>query len=350
MSQFFISGVQRSGTTLLSVMLSNHPDILMERRVMAFQIITTIRSLYDLLPYNMDIGNTELLRRIIENDSKSRLPQLLDLDLLPASKSITEWIEKSIDQKLLQSKKKVWGDKAPNLEHYYNDVKLILPKAKTIHIIRDGRPVAYSMHNRASTNLLLSAQRWVDGNNQALVNQQIVGDDMYLIITYENLLTRPEETLRKVCSFLGLDFDDRILEASDNQVAEGKNYVKQQIDKSKIDKWKDQLSKKEIKQIEEIQGACLSRFDYTLETPSADLIYRPLSAFRFLLYRFGDNIKSLFVSKRIGMVDRKNVEIKIPLKNRLYSFLKVGVQILLSHRIYKAIFFRDHRKTSDYRK
>jgi len=344
MSQFFISGVQRSGTTLLSVMLSNHPDILMERRVMAFQILSTFKSLYDVLPFNMDVDKSDLLKWIIEKDSKSRLPELLDIDLLSQSKSITQWIEKSIKQKLTQNKKLVWGDKSPNLEHYFNDVKMILPKAKMIHIIRDGRPVAYSLHKRGSMNLLLAAQRWVDGNNQALVNQQIVGQENYLIIKYEDLVSTPEITLRKVCTFLNLEFDERILQAKDDNVSEENNYVKRQVDTSKIDKWKVQLSQKEIRKIERIQGPCLHKFNYSLITPNEKLEHKPISAFRFIMYKQSDNIKSLFVSKRMGMVDRKIVEIKIPLKNRLYSFLKIGAETFVSSRIFKAIFRSDFNK------
>ena len=350
MSQFFISGVQRSGTTLLAVMLSNHREILMERRAMAFQIISTFRSMYDILPFNMDVAQSDFLQWLTESDSNSRLSELLDINLLNKSTSISKWIEQSIDQKLLQNNKTVWGDKSPNLEHYYNDVQMIMPNAKMIHIVRDGRSVAYSMNSRASTHLLLSAQRWVEGNSRALINQQIVGEDRYLIIKYEDLLTAPDKSLRKVCLFIGIDFDERILQATDEQITEGQNYVKQQLDKSKIDKWKEQLTSTEIRKIEEIQGPGLRKLGYRLETPSTELKHRPLTTFRFIMFKQRDNIKSLFVPTRIGMVDRENVEIKISLKIRLYSFLKNVAHDLVSVRIFKSLFPRDFYKEKYYRK
>ena len=340
MSQFFITGAQRSGTTLLAVMLSNHPDILMERRVLAFEIITSVRSIFEILPFNMDVDTVEFQKWLMQNDSSSRLRELLDEELLKESSSIADWIEKSINKKLAVDCKQIWGDKSPNLEHYYNDVKLIFPKAKVIHMIRDGRAVAHSMFRRASSHILLSAQRWVDSAVRAMVNQQIVGSEKYLIIKYEDLVINPDPTMRKICNFLDIQFNNKILTATDDDVEAGQNYVKREVDSSIIDNWKERLTTKQIKAVENIQAPTLTRFGYPLQTPSDKIKYRPLSVFRHISYRQMDHFKSLFIRKRIGMVDRKNVEITIPFKNRLYSFFRVLIQNLFSEKIFKSLFPR----------
>jgi len=196
------------------------------------------------------------------------------------------------------------------------------------------------MSIRSSRNLLLCAQQWVDGNIQALVNQQIAGKERYLIIHFEDLVKNPEKTLKAVCEFLNLTFSAEILNPKEESKANEVNYVKGDFDESKIDSWKKDLSVKQIHKIEKIQGPLLDKFGYTLETTSDVYEHKPLSVLKRVLYKQVDNIRSLFRSKRMGMVDRKLVEIKIPFKNRVYTYFKVLTQELMSVQILKAMFPR----------
>jgi len=338
MNTFFISGVQRSGTTLVSVLLSKHPDILLERRSIVFRVISCFKSMYDVMPYNLQVDNTKFLTWLIENDAHGRLAQLINTEEIDSTQNIVNLIQQSINGKLKDHGKKIWGDKSPNLEYFYNDIKLLMPKAKTLHIVRDGRAVAASMSTRSSRSLFLSAQIWVDGNIQAIVNQRIVGSESYKIIRYEDLLLDPQKTMESICKFLSIEFKPSILNPDDAEVAEKEKYVKSTFDKSKIDMWKKKLTAKQLLRIERIQGPILEKFGYQLETSKATYKHKQLSTWQRLRYKQADNFRSLFRSKRIGMVDRKNVEIKIPIKNRVYSFLKVFTQELFSVPIFKSLF------------
>lgn len=338
MNAFFICGAQRSGTTLLSVLLSKHPDISLERRSIAFRIITCFKSLYDITPYNLDIDPSQFLTWLIENDKDGRLAQLVNPKNIEPEQSIVELIQKSINQKLKGEGKQIWGDKSPNLEHYYDDIRMLMPNAKVINIVRDGRAAAYSMSTRSSRNLQLSAQFWANGVTEALVNQQIVGKDNYKIIRFEDLIVDPENTMKSVCEFLGLRFVPAILNPDEKGLEEKEKYVKSTFDASKIDKWKSQLTAKEIFKLEKIQGPILQKFGYDLTTPQSEYRHKPLSTFRHTLYMQIDNFKTLFRSKRIGMVDRKKVKINVSLKSRVYLFLVVLTRELLSHPIFKSLF------------
>ena len=48
------------------------------------------------------------------------------------------------------------------------DLLALIPDAKIIHIIRDGRATALSHANRTKKNIYLAAQEWVEGNIMAL--------------------------------------------------------------------------------------------------------------------------------------------------------------------------------------
>ena len=117
MKAFFIVGVQRSGTTLLSVMLSKHPEIYLENRSVAFRIISAFRSCYDILPHNLKVDKTAFLSWIIKNDYKGRLANLLDYENIDRYSSIKELIRQSIEKRLSDHDKVVWGDKAPFLQN-----------------------------------------------------------------------------------------------------------------------------------------------------------------------------------------------------------------------------------------
>ncbi len=350
MNTFFIAGVQRSGTTLLSVLLSKHPDILMERRSIAFRIITSFDNLYDLLPFNLNEDKNDFLEWLIENDLDGRLANLLKGEELKNSSNIRDLIQKSIDLKLEKENKQLWGDKSPNLEHFLKDIRFLMPQCKILHIVRDGRAVAYSMSTRSSRNLLLSAQKWFEGNIRGLVNQDIIGKEYYKIIRYEDLISKPELVMRSVCEFLNIDFHSAILNPDDDQIPEDKKYVKSTFDKSKLDKWKVQLSKKEIFKIEKIQGPLLKRLGYQLDTPENLFRHQPLSVWSAIRYNQADNFRQLFRSKRIGMVDREQVEINIPIKNRIYAFLRVLSQDFVSASMFKTLFSRVFYKKKYYQK
>lgn len=352
MKTFFIAGVQRSGTTLLSVILSKHPEIYLDGYSVAFRLISCFNNYSMVLPDNAQYSRKELLTWLIENDYRGRLAGLLDYENIDQYPNIRALIEASIQQRLDQNQKAVWGDKAPNLQHYLSDILRLMPETKIIHIIRDGRATAFSFAQRAYKNIYLAAQEWVDGNVLAFSNQELIGRDNYQIIYYEDLLRNPEKTIQAVCSFLDIDFHPEMLKLNDGQSSEeeAQNYVKSTFDQSKIDQYKNQLSPKVIKKIEQIQGPMLKKMGYPLHHDHQVKDFQYLSTRRRIWLNQKDNIKKLFRSQKVGMQNRKNIEVKVPFKKRLYNFLFVLGYDLLSERIFKVFFRRSYVKDKYLRK
>lgn len=340
MNAFFIVGVQRAGTTLLSKMMSQHPEILMEPKSVGFRMITGFSNLYDLLPLNLQHDKNEFIAWLIENDTDGRLAQVIDYQNVENYESVRDLIRGSIEKKVAKAAKTVWGDKSPNLQHYLDDLLLLIPDVKILHIVRDGRANAYSMSRRSYQHLSLSAQKWVDGNIFGIVNQRILGAKQYKMIRYEDLLSNPEKTGKEICQFLNIIFNTQMLQLSGSQLEQPESYVKNFFDASKIDNWKKQLNSKQIHQIEEIQGPLLKEMKYELATATNDLNFRPVSLFRQIRYNQQDNIKQLFRRKRIGMKDFQMVELNIPFKVRVKTFFRVLVRDIFSLAIFKKYFSR----------
>lgn len=340
MKAFFIVGVQRSGTTLLSVMLGNHPLVLMEKRAVGFRLITCFKNLYDLLPFNIQHDKKAFTAWLIKNDVKGRLKSLIDFENINRYGSIRELIQASVEQKLSREDKLIWGDKSPNLQHYLSDLLLLMPSVKILHVVRDGRANAHSMSNRSYRNLSLSAQQWVDGNSFGLVNKEIIGEENYQMIHYEDLLQKPEKVSRVICKFLNIDYASEMVDLSGDRLNREKSYVKNFFDQSKIDKWKTELSAKQIEQIEKIQGPLLREFGYEWMSSSEELNFKQLSLRRRIWYNQKDNFKQLFRGKQIGMKDQELVELDITLKSRVSTFIRLLVRDLLSMPIFKSLFSR----------
>ncbi|MFK8006496.1 MAG: sulfotransferase [Saprospiraceae bacterium] len=347
---FFIVGMQRSGTTLLQKLLSQHSDIFMEPRSIAFRMISCMNNYYRLLPFNIQIEKNNFLQWLIKNDGKGRLAEILDVQNVDQFENVQELYEHSISQKLEKNSKKIWGDKSPNLQYYLSDLKLLLPSTKIIHIIRDGRSNAYSLSTRGYRNLKLSAQNWVDGNVRGIVNQNILGKNNYLIIKYEDLLNHPETQMRMICDFLNLPYFDSIIQLSGNGLAEEKNYVKSFFDTSKIDKWKTQLSPKEVKIIEKIQGPLLQKMGYELVNDFKKSDFKLLSSRWKIYYNQLDNFRSIFRKKKIGMRNQQVIELNMPLKNRLYDYIKSLIQDIFSKPIFYSLFKKSFYKKKYFEK
>lgn len=351
MKTFFIAGVQRSGTTLLSVMLSNHPEIDLDGFSTAFRLITCFKNYQEVLPLNLQYEEEEVLAWKIETDYKGRLASLLDYKNIGQYETIQELVKASIQQQLKQSNKSVWGDKAPNLQHYLADISLLLPKTKIIHIVRDGRATAYSHAQRAHKHILLAAQEWVNGNVAALVNQKMVGKSRYLIVKYEDLLTEPEQLARQICTFLDISFDKKMLDMAANQPEkEAERYVKSKFDRSKITQFKTQIPTKTLRKIERIQGPLLKKMGYELMFPEALSAARPLSLTKRMFLNQMDNVRMLFRSKRMGMVNRKNVEVPISFRNRWSKFVMAFGRDFLPHPLFRRLFSEVHNKNKYYSK
>jgi len=105
-----------------------------------------------------------------------------------------------------------WGDKTPNYVLHMRAIQEVLPEARFIHLIRDGRDVALSIKDLwfGPATFEEAAQRWVSWIEEA--RRQATSLNAYLEVRYEDLVLRPEETLRKVCDLLELPWDEAMLD------------------------------------------------------------------------------------------------------------------------------------------
>jgi len=227
-SPIFIIGNPRSGTTLLRLMLTCHRDIVIPPEcgfaVWWYEKYRKWNSDYT------DQHMEEFLRDLFTSkkiETWNLNKGLLKEFLLRKKTSIYSELVSSVYEFYAGTQKKDfkrWGDKN---NYYLNHVDVIFnlfPGVQFIHIIRDGRDIACSYKDVANSTYNSPyapqlpagayeiAKEWVTNIKRIRESFNAVGWDKVIEIRYEDLVSFPEQTLEKICSFLNEDFDMAMLD------------------------------------------------------------------------------------------------------------------------------------------
>ena len=111
-----------------------------------------------------------------------------------------------------RQQKSRWGDKTPIYCRYLETIRRVLPEARFIHIIRDGRDAALSLRQMwfsPGWEIETQAEYWRDCIQAA--RRAGVGRDDYLEVRYEDLVINTQVTLEKTCAHIELSYDDAML-------------------------------------------------------------------------------------------------------------------------------------------
>lgn len=147
------------------------------------------------------------------------------------------------------------------------------PNAHFVHIIRDGRDLAAS-HLRTVPDwgyrsVARAAEEW-----KGIVEPPaaLAPEGRYLEIRYEDLVTTPADVLRRVTDFLGLSWSDEVLRHSTVSHTLLKtpwghpaaDAVSKPMTTNAIGRYANDLAPVDIAEFEAIAGAALRRFGYDL--------------------------------------------------------------------------------------
>jgi Sulfotransferase family len=203
----FVVGVWRSGTTLLRMMLDAHPELAVPPEThFAPSLIKACRKgsspaeVTELLASHRRWGDFGL-------EADELRERLGDADRVTARRALRTFYELYAEH---QGKPR-WGDKTPA---YVNHIRLIagvLPEARFVHLIRDGRDVALSIKGLwfGPDTVEGAAEMWAQRIGTG--REQARDPDRYLELRYEDLVADPESQLRRVCSFVELGWDPIML-------------------------------------------------------------------------------------------------------------------------------------------
>lgn len=160
-----------------------------------------------------------------------------------------------------ESNETIWGDKSPS---YITHLPLLVrefPEARIIHIIRDVRDSSLSAHKAWGKNLLRAAQRWQDDVSKCRADgREIPG--RYMEVRYEDLLADPRATLTRICAFIDVNMDERMLAPTGETENIGDAKGMSALLTSNVRKYESRLSPRLIRRIETIACETLRSLNY----------------------------------------------------------------------------------------
>jgi hypothetical protein len=266
----FIIGVPRSGTTLLRVILDSHS------RIAAAPETPWLLGGYG------PVSIRELTIGLIEHRTGPvrNLPGVTSELIYAAA---LEFLKKILDAYLHAKGKDIVVLKTPDDIAYLESLTGLFPNSTYLHLFRDGRDVACSTVNKKGTflakdlggygelNHVNAMRRWYDWEKKAREILAENNDLNKMSIRYENLVTKPLDTMQKVCQRLRVDFEKTMLQYShfDHDYPEWEAGSADVNDKTAIDdkgvgRWQKELSRDDLAEIEFKYGDLLKDLGYTL--------------------------------------------------------------------------------------
>lgn len=168
-----------------------------------------------------------------------------------------------------------WGIKIQRQIHRVDDFARMFPRAHFLHIVRDGRDVAASNivggQEWAYKTVEEAAAGWLGVVERP---HAVAPADRYLEIRYEDLVGDPQTTLKRVVEFLGVRWDDALLRHAelphtlfDNPYNHpSAETTAQALYTAKVGRHRTELSGDQVARFEALAGHELARMGYPLTT------------------------------------------------------------------------------------
>lgn len=202
-----IGGAARSGTTLLRTLLGRHPMLVSGPETTVF-----LRRISSATDIGERLGLAPALIERWQRESRSQV----------------EFIERIQRAMLKRSGKVIWVEKTPKNVGRFRFVRRHFPHAKLVHIIRDGRDVVCSLRrtpfakiDQAPWESVKAAQRCALQWRSAIkAGRRFRHDPLCYRLRYEDLVRDPASTLHALTEFLGVPWDNCILNPTAEEMSD----------------------------------------------------------------------------------------------------------------------------------
>lgn len=206
----FIVGMPRSGTKLLRTLLNRHSLIGIPEFESHF------------IPYYAQedrdwraLQAPEEFRRFYQHIGASNFCRRLGRDVPDCEawrQAVEEWSCAGVMEALFRlyaagRGKPIWGDKTPQYLTQLPLLARLYPAGRFIHIVRDPRDYCASVQKAWGKHPYRSAQRWADEVARCRADGAALGEQRFLEVRYEDLLTDTEAVMRRISEFLGVPFE-----------------------------------------------------------------------------------------------------------------------------------------------
>jgi len=282
-----IVGAPRSGTTLLRLMLDSHPALAIPPETGFLKLAADLkgrdrklreRFVRALMTYPVEAPCWPDFE-ISEEALRTALTTITPFSIADGYRAFYRLYAGRFG-------KSRWGDKTPLYCMDLPTIRKVLPEARFVHIIRDGRAAALSLKRMwfsPSEKIGDLASYW---RNCVLEARRAgIGRPDYLEVRYEDLILNAEAALKTICNFIDLEYDEimlqyyigaplRLEEHKGRNLSDGTSLVTQEErirqqqrtteppDPAQVLGWKTVMSAKEREEFEAVAGDLLADLGY----------------------------------------------------------------------------------------
>lgn len=276
----FIVGANRSGTTLLRLILNAHSRIAIPDELVYITPYVANVGIYAWRDPGMHPSYyASFVRNFLQGNAEVLSP--LDLDALAqdittsTSPNLRSPYQMALEAWADHHGKQRWGEKTPSNIFYADAILDMFPDAHFIHVIRDPRGGVASMQgvkffaDDVALNALNRKKYLTEGQDTL---EQHVPSRQRTVVRYEDLVREPKATMRCLCDFLSEPFEPSMLRFYEDS----ERYMRDEATRSfnaaathpispaKIDEWKDRLSPQDVGIVESICRQQMKAYNYDL--------------------------------------------------------------------------------------
>lgn len=234
----FLVGAERSGTSLLRLLLDHHPDI-------AFQMEFE----YAVDQLGPD-GNTPVMddyRRWLRSNFVFQGSGFTIDDSLEFRPLLDSFLEQK------RQGKPIIG---ATIHRHYDRIQLIWPDARFIYLARDGRDVARSCIGMGwAGNVYAGCTEWIETVHAWDRLKATLPEDNYLETRYEDLVADSDKEMARILAWIGVPFTDAIYDYT-------KTSKYRRPDPKLAYQWKRKLSEMDTRLVEARIGDLLVKRGY----------------------------------------------------------------------------------------
>ncbi len=306
----FIVGSSRSGTTMMSRVLNENKSIFSFQELHFFSQFYSNRK-SDRLDYKLSLKMLLVLFNrqeygVFTNNTDKKFNTIASSLISDNSDySYFEIFGIFIDYILKNKGKNIACLQTPNNLFYIKDILEEYPNSVAINMVRDNRDVLLSQKHKWRRKFLgaqgiplfesfrsmfnyhpiTTSLVW---NSSLSVTERFINNQRFKVIRFEDFISLPIENCKDICSFLSVDFHDKMLLVPNIGSSTKKDENNLLIDSTKIYKWKNGgLNKAELFLAQYLSRYFMQKYQYE----KMNFIFHPLS---LLFYFITFPIKSFF--------------------------------------------------------
>lgn len=287
----FVVGNSRSGTSLMMRLLSRSPQVHFLNELHFFE------KLWSANDANRPIDQAEavaLASQLLFIDRYNVLKRFEEAQYASEALALVQSLERDkiyrqdiygavLRRRTLEQGKQIPGEKTPQNLFYLQEILAMFPNARVINMVRDPRAVLLSQkrkwrrkydvdsyikdHRKEVWRLKMNyhpitiSKLWVSAIKAA---QAFREHPQVRNVRFEEVTSRPNETLADICKFIGIPYEASMLEVEYNGSSTDINLGQKRygIQQKSNESWKEGLSKAEIFLCQWICGKYFDAFKY----------------------------------------------------------------------------------------